>query len=71
MSCSYLDGIPNYYWNQKKETFLEPGLTYTFNVTVKQKDVYGNTIVTYTGSSTVPIKQSNYSNQDHISVYVR
>lgn len=71
MTCSYLDGIPNYDWNQKKETFLEPGLTYTFNVTVKQKDVYGNTKVTYTGSSTVPIKQSNYSNQDHISVYVR
>ena len=71
MYCSYLDGIPNYYWNQKKETFLEPGLTYTFNVTVKQKDVNGNTIATYTGSSTVPIKQSNYEKQDYISVYVR
>lgn len=71
MYCSYLDGIPNYYWKQKKETFLEPGLTYTFNVTVKQKDVNGNTIATYTGSSTVPIKQSNYEKQDYISVYVR
>ena len=71
MNCSYLDGIPNYYWNQKKETFLEPGLTYTFNVTVKQKNVEGDTIATYTGSATVPINQSNYSNQDHITVYVR
>ena len=71
MTCSYLNGVPNYNWNQKKETFLEPGLTYTFNVTVKQKDVNGNTKATYTGSSTVPINQSNYSNQDYISVYVR
>lgn len=75
MYCSYLDGIPNYYWNQKKETFLEPGFTYTFNVIVTKHgyegDSYNDNIATYTGSSTVPIKQSNYENQDYISVYVR
>ena len=75
MNCSYLNGIANYYWNQKKETFLEPGFTYTFNVIVTKHgyegDNYIDNIATYTGSSTVPIKQSNYENQDCISVYVR
>ena len=75
MNCSYLNGIANYYWNQKKETFLEPGFTYTFNVIVTKHgyegDNYNDNIATYTGSATVPIKQSNYQNQDRISVYVR
>ena len=75
MDCSYLNGIANYYWNQKKETFLEPGFTYTFNVIVTKRgyegDNYNANIATYTGSATVLIEQSNYQNQDEISVYVR
>lgn len=73
MNCSYLNGIANYYWNQKKETFLEPGFTYTFNVIVTKHGYEGDNdnIATYTGSATVLIEQSNYQNQDYISVYVR
>ena len=66
MNCSNLNGIANYYWNQKKETFLEPGLTYTFNVTVIKDviladDSFGT--VQYKGSTTAKVDQSNYGNQ--------
>lgn len=71
MNCSYLNGIANYYWNHKKETFLEPGFTYTFNVTVTKS---GESVTTtYRGSKTQVVEQSNYGNQlSHtIDIYVK
>lgn len=69
MICNNLNGIANYYWNQKKETFLEPGFTYTFNVTVTKS---GDSVTTYRGSKTQVVEQSNYGNQlSHtIDIYV-
>lgn len=69
MICNNLNGIANYYWNQKKETFLEPGFTYTFNVTVTKS---GDSGATYRGSKTQVVEQSNYGNQlSHtIDIYV-
>lgn len=68
MSCSNLNGIANYQWNHKKETFLEPGFTYTFNVTVTK-----NGDATYRGSKTQVVEQSNYENQGAhtIDIYVK
>jgi len=68
MSCSNLNGIANYQWNHKKETFLEPGFTYTFNVTVTK-----NGDATYRGSKTQVVEQSNYENQfaHTIDIYVK
>ena len=76
MICSQLNGIANYYWNQKKETFLEPGLTYTFNVTVIKDIILPDGslgTVQYQGSSTAKVDQSNYENQNShaITVYVK
>lgn len=70
MICNNLNGIANYYWNQKKETFLEPGFTYTFNVTVTKS---GDSVTTYRGSKTQVVEQSNCANQeDHtIDIYVK
>ena len=70
MICSDLNGIANYYWNRKKETFLEPGFTYTFNVTVTKS---GDSVATYRGSKTQVVEQSNYENQwQHtIDIYVK
>ena len=70
MICCGLNGIANYYWNRKKETFLEPGFTYTFNVTVTKS---GDTVTTYRGSKTQVVEQSNYENQwQHtIDIYVK
>lgn len=72
MNCSYLNGIANYYWNQKKETFLEPGFTYTFNVTVTVTKS-GESVTTYRGSKTQVVEQSNSGNQfSHtIDIYVK
>lgn len=70
MSCSNLNGIANYQWNHKKETFLEPGFTYTFNVTVTKS---GESVTTYRGSKTQVVEQSNYENHlSHtIDIYVK
>lgn len=70
MICNNLNGIANYYWNQKKETFLEPGFTYTFNVTVTKS---GDSGATYRGSKTQVVEQSNYDNHlSHtIDIYVK
>ncbi|MBQ1590930.1 MAG: hypothetical protein II077_02680, partial [Treponema sp.] len=67
MGPTQLDGIPNNYWHNKKETFLEPGFAYTFNITVTK-----NSSEIHSGSLTKIIEQSNYQNQnDHtINVYV-
>ena len=67
-----LDGIANYYWNQKKETFLEPGLSYTFDVTVVQTPSSG-AITTYHGRATKTVEQSTYESQDghRIKLYVK
>lgn len=70
MIPSYLDGIANYYWNQKKETFLEPGFDYTFSVTVIKNDSEGDTLATYTGSTTTTIEQSNCGNQGSHAITV-
>ncbi len=74
MNPSYLDGIANYYWNQKKETFLEPGFDYTFSVTVIKNGWEGDewtTFATYTGSTTTTIEQSNYGNQGSHAITVK
>lgn len=66
MICDNLDGIANYYWNQKKETFLEPGLTYTFDLTLTKSGWVGDeylTLGTYKGRVSQKIEQSNYGNQ--------
>lgn len=70
MICNNLNGIANYYWNQKKETFLEPGFTYTFNVTVTKS---GDSVTIYRGSKTQVVEQSNYENQfaHTIDIYVK
>ena len=65
---NYLDGIPNYYWNYKKETFLEPGFDYTFKATVTKTDESG--VVTYSGSKTVTIEQSSYGDQNDHKIYI-
>ena len=67
MIPTQLNGIDNYYWYSKKETFLEPGFAYTFSVTVTK-----NSSEIHRGSLTKIVEQSNYSNQnDHpINVYV-
>lgn len=63
---SQLNGISNYYWHQKKETFLEPDFEYTFNVTVQNT----GTGRIYTGSVTARVQQGNYGNQSEHAINI-